>query len=47
MKTQIKRRCACGCGEVTNYGKRYIYRHGTKGMKLSKETKHKMSLSKH
>lgn len=39
----ISRRCACGCGGVTNPGKKWITHHNLK--KKSKETKKKISLS--
>jgi hypothetical protein len=46
MLTQIKirRKCACGCGEITNPGMRWIVGHNARNM--SKDTKKKMSLSR-
>lgn len=47
---RIRRRCACGCGEITNYGSIWIRGHNpsdnlTKlGQKLSEEVKFNMSL---
>lgn len=45
MKTKIKRLCACGCRQITGPGKRWIHGHNQHGIKASKETKLKMSLS--
>lgn len=36
----IHRRCACGCGEITDPGNKYIWGHNSKGM--SEETKRKI-----
>lgn len=30
---KIKRRCKCGCGSITNYGKIYVCGHNNKGRK--------------
>lgn len=45
MKAEIKRLCACGCGGITNYGKKYISGHNSKGKKFSKKHKRKLSLA--
>jgi len=41
----IRRRCKCGCGGITNYGKKYIHGHNWKNKNRSDETRKKMSLS--
>ena len=46
MKTNIKRRCKCGCGQITNPGRKWIYHHHRRNSKQSKEAKHKISLAK-
>jgi hypothetical protein len=48
MKTKIHRRCACGCGAITNLGKKVIHGHNQpwKGKHHSKRTKQKISLTK-
>ena len=38
-KFMIRRRCKCGCGEITNYGKKYIHGHNWEGKKHSNEAK--------
>lgn len=43
---KIRRRCECGCGNITNYGKKYINGHSMFGKKHSEETKLNLSLSK-
>ena len=48
---KIHRRCKCGCGGLTNYGKVYIFNHHAfgntyaTGKKRSKKTRKKISLS--
>lgn len=44
MKTKIHRICSCGCGRVTNPGKRWVIGHNN-SYKRSKETRLKMSLA--
>jgi len=41
----IRRKCKCGCGKITNPGRKYISGHNMIGSKLSKETKRKISLA--
>ena len=41
----ILRRCKCGCGGVTNPGRRYIHGHNNRGVKFSEEHKRKISQS--
>lgn len=43
---KIRRRCKCGCKEITNPGRMYIQHHHRRGKKLSAETKLNMSLAK-
>jgi len=47
MIYRIRRRCSCGCGSITNYGKKYISGHNRKweGKKHTEETKRKISLA--
>lgn len=51
MKRKIRRRCKCSCGDITNYGKVYIWGHNAFGnanwfgQKHSEKSKLKMSLS--
>ena len=51
MSKKIHRRCKYGCGEIANYGKKYIHGHhafgitNSLGYKHSDETKKKISLS--
>lgn len=42
---KIRRKCKCGCREITNFGKKYVWHHYWVGKKLSEETKRKISLS--
>ena len=39
------RKCKCGCGEITKLGNKYIHNHHSRGIKRSKETKHKIGLA--
>jgi len=41
-KRKIRRRCKCGCGSITNYGKKYLRGHHRRNIKLSKEMKKKI-----
>lgn len=43
---KIRRKCKCGCGEITNSGRVYIYNHHLRGKKHSVETIKKISESK-
>lgn len=45
MKTQIKRRCSCGCRQVTYPGNRYVNGHNRHQVKHSKESRRKISLA--
>lgn len=45
MEVKIHRRCKCGCGQVTNPGKKWIRGHNKIGIKPSEKTKLKMSLA--
>ena len=45
---KIRRKCKCGCGRITNPGKKYIHGHNSvcnKGCKRSEESKIKNSIS--
>jgi len=42
-KNRICRRCKCGCGEITNLGKKWIFGHHMRGRKLTKEWKENIS----
>ena len=33
---KIRRRCLCGCGKITNYGKKYINGHNGRKLKIQK-----------
>lgn len=46
VKRKIHRRCKCGCGKITNCGKKYVRGHNRLGCKHSKESKKVMSLAK-
>jgi hypothetical protein len=41
----IRKRCACGCGQITNPGRRWIVGHNRRRIKVSKETRKKLSLA--
>lgn len=45
MKRKIRRRCECGCNNITNYGKKWINGHCQKDRRRSKETKERLSLA--
>lgn len=42
-KTKIRRKCKCGCGGITNYGKKWVVGHHSH--KHTQKSKRKMSLS--
>lgn len=42
---KIKRRCKCGCGNITNCGRKWIRGHGWTGKKFSEEHKKNLSIA--
>lgn len=46
MKRKIRRRCKCGCGGITNYGKMYVLGHQNRGQKFSETHKKNISLAR-
>ena len=45
MNKKIRRRCRCGCGSITNYGRIYINNHHRLGKRFSEEHKKNISLA--
>lgn len=45
MGKLIHRQCACGCGEITSPGNRWINGHHTRGIRKSEDHKRKISLA--
>lgn len=42
----MQQTCKCGCGEIVNPGRLYIWGHNRRGKKASEETKQKMSFDR-